>query len=76
MTELILVCFGSVHVCLCFFVRAGDGIRELVRSRGVGVGVCVYVCGCVGMTEFNGTCCGSAHAGAYTHLTLPTILRV
>ena len=23
-------------VCVCFFLQAGDGIRDLVRSRGLG----------------------------------------
>ena len=71
---------------LCFFFQAEDGIRDLVRSRGLGD---VYkrqrgglamatIGGCAGF----GAVCGSSVATAatfgrispvsYTHLTLPT----
>ena len=30
------VCIGVVHACVFFFFQAEDGIRDLVRSRGLG----------------------------------------
>ena len=29
-------CSAGTYVCLCFFFQAEDGIRDLVRSRGLG----------------------------------------
>ena len=31
-----VVCCVCVFVCVCFFFQAEDGIRDLVRSRGLG----------------------------------------
>ena len=31
-----ILCVCSVHCMLCFFFQAEDGIRDLVRSRGLG----------------------------------------
>ncbi len=68
-----------------FFFRAEDGIRGLVRSRGLGdvykcqvlvcVGVCWCVLVCVGVCWCVLVCVGGCWcvlAVAYTHLTLPT----
>ena len=30
------LCGGCDNVCSCFFFQAEDGIRDLVRSRGLG----------------------------------------
>ena len=30
------MCVCVVCVCVCFFLQAEDGIRDLVRSRGLG----------------------------------------
>ena len=67
---------GSVAADGCtFFFQAEDGIRSLVRSRGLGV---VYKGQVPGRPVSQKTCLleRSTSAVPYTHLTLPTILRV
>ena len=32
----LIVCVCSLWICVCFFFQAEDGIRDLVRSRGLG----------------------------------------
>ena len=73
-------------LCLCFFFQAEDGIRDLVRSRGLGD---VYkrqalrdaarrlgnyrLPGCeLFVTLEPCTMCAGAMPVSYTHLTLPT----
>ena len=79
-----------VLVFVCFFFQAEDGIRDLVRSRGLGD---VYKRQALARTDAAGDaekegfhaassifrvsriCCMSAPV-SYTHLTLPTIYSV
>ena len=44
--------FSRVCVCVCFFFQAEDGIRDLVRSRGLGD---VYKRQVYNVTSFNPT---------------------
>ena len=34
--DVVIVCFFFFFVICCFFLQAEDGIRDLVRSRGLG----------------------------------------
>ncbi len=66
-----------------FFFQAEDGIRDLVRSRGLGdvykgqvcvcVRVCLCLCACPCVSVRVSACvCVCVCAVSYTHLTLPT----
>ena len=72
--------------CLCVFFQAEDGIRDLVRSRGLG-DVYKRQVECIGRNDGYSnrllkSCCGGAgltdwqqrirNPVSYTHLTLPT----
>ena len=81
-----LLLFCGDHVVFVFFFQAEDGIRDLVRSRGLGDvykrQACVFriirdggICACSGVSaclaESKCTLSG-VFAVSYTHLTLPT----
>ena len=79
-----------VEFSLCFFFQAEDGIRDLVRSRGLGDVykrqiMCPYqftaIVGGISPSMivepcFNSHLLISYTAVSYTHLTLPTIYSV
>ena len=84
-----LLCEVSVSLCalsFIFFFQAEDGIRDLVRSRGLGdvykrqVSVCSGSSGWLQMTPSRMLARAMATVGklnasvsvSYTHLTLPT----
>ena len=86
---VVLLVIGLVTVsigCVCFCFQAEDGIRDLVRSRGLGDVYKRQASACltrlftfsaawstlVPMSNVTWVCTTPLEAVSYTHLTLPT----
>ena len=79
-----------IRECCCFFFQAEDGIRDLVRSRGLGDVykrqvllpiTSIFIPSILALIAWYLPCgamvtLSSVRAVSYTHLTLPTIYSV